>query len=108
MDIVFGYYHVSQNGYGTVAQMSTCSAATQNAKAAQCAGDLNAGSIYVDYHFTKRFDVYAGMEISNVSGGIAGGTLPAGASGPKAITGNSLGCNYYTNFAPSAGVRYTF
>ncbi|MDR3436822.1 hypothetical protein [Telmatospirillum sp.] len=101
-DFVGAYYHVSQNQFGTLGQNATCGAATQNAKAAQCAGDLNAGSVYVDYHFTKRFDIYAGMEVSTVSGGIAGGTVST--SG----TLTALGFNYYTNWAPVAGARFTF
>jgi predicted porin len=104
-DITLSYYHVLQNQYGTAAQIATCTAPTQNAKAAQCSGTLDAVSLYVDHHFTKRFDVYAGMMVSNVEGGLAGGTL---ASGQTKITGANLGYNYYTNWAPTAGVRYTF
>ncbi len=102
-DIVGAYYHVSQNQFGTVYQNMTCStAATQNAKAAQCAGALDAVSAYLDYHFTKRFDVYTGLEVSTVNGGIAGGTVSA--------TGklSALGFNYLTNWAPVVGARFTF
>lgn len=101
-DIVGAYYHVSQNQFGTVYQNATCNAVTQNAKAAQCAGDLNAGSFYIDYHFTKRFDIYTGMEVSTVNGGLAGGTV----STTGKLTG--LGFNYYTNWAPVVGARFTF
>ncbi len=106
-DIIAAYYLVNQNQWGNAAQDATCSAATQNAKAAQCGGDLNAGSFYVDYHFTKRFDVYGGMEVSAVNGGMAGGSLPAGA---RTITGANLGFNYYTNWARCrwSGARFTF
>jgi predicted porin len=93
-DIVLAYYHVNQNQYGSFAQVTSttsgCNMAHQNARAPQCAGELNAGSLFVDYHFTKRFDVYGGIEVSNVGGGL------------------SNGYNYYTNFAPSAGARFTF
>jgi hypothetical protein len=93
-DIVLAYYHVNQNQYGSVAQITSttsgCNMAQQNARAPQCHGTLDAGSLFVDYHFTKRFDVYGGIEISNVGGGLASGY------------------NYYTNFAPSAGARFTF
>ncbi len=104
-DIVAAYYLVNQNQWGNAAQDATCSARTQNAKAAQCAGDLNAGSFYVDYHFTRRFDLYGGLEVSAVNGGMAGGTLAPGA---KTITGANLGFNYYTNWAPVVGARFTF
>ncbi|MGO8740205.1 porin [Rhodoblastus sp.] len=104
-DIIAAYYLVNQDQWGNVAQDATCSAPSQNAKAAQCGGDLNAGSLFVDYHFTKRFDVYGGMEVSTVNGGLAGGSLPAGA---KSITGANLGFNYYSNWAPVVGARFTF
>jgi predicted porin len=104
-EIIAAYYLVNQNQWGNAAQDATCSAPIEKAKAAQCAGDLNAGSLYVDYHFTKRFDVYGGMEVSTVNGGFAGGSLPAGA---KTITGANLGYNYYTNWAPVVGARFTF
>jgi hypothetical protein len=89
-EIAFSLYHTGQNQYGTAAQDATCSAKTQRSKAPQCAGGLYAGSLYVDYHFTKRLDAYGGVEVSNVEGGLASGF------------------NYYTNWAPTAGVRYSF
>ena len=106
MDITLAYYHVNQNSYGDAGQSATCNAATQNAKAAQCAGTLDAVSTFVDYHFTKHFDVYAGIEVSNVGGGLAGGTLKLGSAVGSKVS--DLGYNFYTNWAPSAGVRYSF
>lgn len=102
-DIVAAYYYVNQNQFGTAYQNLTCvTAVNQQTKAAQCAGNLNAVSTYVDYHFTKRFDVYGGMEVSTVNGGIAGGTV--------STTGKltALGFNYLTNWAPVVGARFTF
>jgi hypothetical protein len=34
-------------------------------------GHLNEVSLYADHHFTKRFDAYAGIAYSDVSGGLA-------------------------------------
>jgi len=107
-DITLSYYHVNQNQYGDAGQDATCSATHQNLRAAQCAGTLDAVSIYADYHFTKRFDIYAGMEVSNVGGGLAGGTLALGSKVGTAVSAANIGNNYYTNWAPTAGVRYTF
>ena len=103
LELIAAYYYVHQNQFGTAAQNLTCATAkTQNAKAAQCAGDLNAVSAFADYHFTKRFDVYGGLEVSTVNGGIAGGTV----TGAGALT--APGFNYYTNWAPVVGARFTF
>ena len=40
-----------------------------------CSGNFNALSVSLDYHFTKRFDTYAGAMWSNVSHGLANGYL---------------------------------
>ena len=63
-----------------------------------CAGHLNEVSLYVDHHFTKRFDAYAGIAYSNVSGGLAI-AIPHGPGVP-----------YYhdNNVAPTVGGRFTF
>ncbi len=92
-ELVLAYYHEGQNQFGSAANIKAGNCNTkpsQNLYASYCSGTLDAVSGYVDYHFTKRFDAYAGMMVSNVAGGIANGY------------------NYYTNWAPTAGVRFTF
>ena len=63
-----------------------------------CAGTLNEGSLYVDHHFTKRFDGFAGIEYSWVTGGLAI-AIPHGPGVPFI---------YNNNFAPVVGSRFTF
>ncbi len=46
-----------------------------NASATSCAGEQADFSLVGDYHFTKRFDTYAGAMWSNVSHGLANGYL---------------------------------
>jgi predicted porin len=65
---------------------------------ASCAGTLNEGSFYVDHHFTKRFDAFAGIAYSWVSGGLAI-AIPHGPGVPY---------NSNNNFAPTVGSRFTF
>jgi predicted porin len=55
-----------------------------------CSGNFNALSVSLDYHFTKRFDTYAGAMWSNVSHGLANGYLNT------------------TNVDPTIGVRFSF
>jgi predicted porin len=64
------YYGEKQFAYatGTIAGCSTVVAGT-------CSGNFNALSVSIDYHFTKRFDSYAGAMWSNVSHGLANGYL---------------------------------
>jgi predicted porin len=64
------YYGEKQNAYATGADAG-CSSVVSSA----CSGHLNVASISLDYHFTKRFDTYAGAMWSNVSHGLANGYL---------------------------------
>jgi predicted porin len=57
-DITLSYYHQMQNDYRVP---STCSDAA--GYRTSCAGTLDEVSLYADYHFTKRFDVYGGFPV---------------------------------------------
>ncbi len=54
--------------------------------------------LYVDHHFTKRFDGYAGIAYSYVDGGLAI-AIPHGPGVPYI---------HHSNFAPTIGVRFAF
>jgi predicted porin len=92
-DITLSYYRQWQNDFRVP---STCSTAA--GFRSSCAGYLNEVSLYADHHFTKRFDVFAGIAYSNVSGGLAI-AIPHGPGVP-----------YYSNnnIAPTIGARFTF
>jgi predicted porin len=81
----FAYYGEKQNAYATGADAG-CSSVISGA----CSGHFNALSASVDYHFTKRFDTYAGAMWSNVSHGLANGYLET------------------TNIDPTIGLRFSF
>lgn len=91
-DLVLSYYHQEQNDYR---RPPTCTPATFRSS---CAGTLNEVSLFADHHFTKRFDAYAGVAYSDVSGGLAI-AIPHGP-----------GVHYFynNNFAPTVGGRFTF
>ncbi len=65
---------------------------------ASCAGALDEGSLYVDHHFTKRFDGFAGLAYSFVTGGMAI-AIPHGPGVPYL---------HNSNFAPAIGGRFAF
>jgi predicted porin len=92
-DITLSYYRQWQNDYRVP---STCSPAA--GFRSSCSGYLNEVSLYADHHFTKRFDAYAGIAYSNVSGGLAI-AIPHGPGVP-----------YFSNnnIAPTIGGRFTF
>jgi predicted porin len=91
-DITFSWYQQRQN---TFRVPPTCVPGNFRSS---CAGTLNEGSLYADYHFTKRLDGFAGIAYSWVTGGLA-----------IAIP-HKPGVPYYydSNFAPTAGVRFAF
>jgi predicted porin len=91
-DITLSYYHEEQNDFRLPP------ACTPASFRSSCAGTLNEVSLYVDHHFTKRFDVYAGIAYSNVSGGLAI-AIPHGPGVPYF---------YDNNVAPTIGGRFSF
>jgi len=73
LNLTGAYYHVSQNswtiGLGpTGTQGIGCSGA-----GLLCAGDFNEASFSADYVFNKHYDVYAGINYSQVTDGLANG-----------------------------------
>ena len=91
--ITLSYYREWQNDFRIP---STCSPAA--GFRSSCSGTLNEVSLYMDYHFTKRFDAYVGIAYSDVSGGLAI-AIPHGPGVPY---------YYDNNIAPTVGGRFTF
>ena len=92
-DITLSWYEQRQNDFCIP---PTCSPAA--GFRSSCAGTLNEGSLYTDHHFTKRFDGFAGLAYSYVSGGLAI-AIPHGPGVPYL---------HNSNFAPTVGVRFIF
>jgi hypothetical protein len=92
-DFTFSWYQQRQNDFRVP---KTCSPAA--GFRASCAGTLNEVSLYVDHHFTKRFDAFTGIAYSYVSGGLAI-AIPHGPG---------VRYNHNSNFAPTIGGRFTF
>jgi predicted porin len=82
LDLAFGIYHYDQNSN----RNPSCSTTI----AATCSGQLWAVSAMGEYHVTKRFDFYGGVQYSQVLDGLASGFL----------RNNTVD--------PTIGVRYTF
>ncbi len=96
-DITLSFYEQVQNDFRR--NPSTCSTnpAIGNMRAS-CAGTLNEGSLYENHHFTKRFDGFAGVAYSWVTGGLAI-AIPHGPGVPYL---------HKSNWAPTIGGRVTF
>jgi predicted porin len=92
-DITLAWYGQLQNNFRVP---QTCSVAA--GFRSSCTGELNEGSLYTDHHFTKRFDGFAGLTYSFVTGGMAI-AIPHGPGVPFL---------HNSNFAPTVGGRFTF
>jgi predicted porin len=92
-DFTVSWYQQRQDDFRSP---PTCSASA--GFRASCAGTLNEVSFYVDHHFTKRFDGFAGFAYSYVSGGLAI-AIPHGPGVPY---------KYDSNVAPVVGGRFAF
>ncbi|HEY0801493.1 MAG TPA: porin, partial [Steroidobacteraceae bacterium] len=76
-------------GYG-YNQKSFAANGCRNASSASCAGELADISLVGDWHLTKRFDTYAGVNWSRVQNGLASGFL------------------FTSEYSPMVGVRFNF
>jgi predicted porin len=92
-DFTFAWYQQRQDDFRFP---KTCSATA--GFRASCAGTLNEGSLYLDHHFTKRFDSFAGVAYSFVSGGL------------DIAIPHKPGIPFKSdnNFAPTVGSRFSF
>ena len=92
-DITFAWYEQMQNDFRLP---PTCSPAA--GFRSSCAGTLSFGSLYTDHRFSKRFDGFAGLAYSFVTGGLAI-AIPHGPGVPYL---------HNSNFAPTVGGRFVF
>ena len=92
-DITLSWYQQRQNTFRR--NPSTCSPGNFRSS---CAGTLDEVSLYVDHHFTPRFDGFAGIAYSYVTGGLDI-AIPHGPGVPY---------NFPDNFAPTIGARFAF
>lgn len=86
LDLTAAFYGESQSFYKTGTVLANCSTSAHG----NCSGTLTAWSLAAVYHYSKRFDAYAGLMDSSVSDGLAAG---------------------YTNTStidPTVGVRFKF
>jgi predicted porin len=92
-DITFAFYEQVQNDF-RIPKTCTVAAGFRSS----CPGTLNEGSLYLDHHFTKRLDGFAGLAYSFVTGGVAI-AIPHGPGVPYL---------HNSNFAPTVGGRFSF
>ena len=120
LDVAMGFYYQTQNNYnfgwatGKIngipygyATSAACTGTGAFISSSKCAGSQDAVSLLVDYRPVKRLDLYAGVMVNNVYGGLANGYY----STYYAIPGNT---KYSWNTAhtqawdPTIGIRFRF
>lgn len=82
LDVSAAYYHFRQNSYAS----NHCG----NDSSTACFGLFHDASVVLDYHWTPRFDTYAGANYSTGSDGLVAGFI------------------YTSAWAPMIGARFTF
>ena len=88
LDVMTGYYHYIQNSFfGTATGgPAPCSDSSRS----QCAGTFDGISFAVDWRFAPKWDLYAGVMFTQVTGGLANGYLQR------------------NNVDPTVGLRFRF
>jgi predicted porin len=92
-DITLAWYRQWQNDFRVPPECSVTAGFR-----ASCSGSLNEISLYADHHFTPRFDAFAGLAYSYVTGGLSI-AIPHGPGVPYF---------HNSNFAPLIGARFAF
>jgi predicted porin len=92
-DITLAWYQQHQNTFRVPAVCSPAAGFRSS-----CAGTLYEVSLYTDHHFTPRFDGFAGIAYSAVSGGLDI-AIPHGPGVPYL---------HPSNVAPTVGARFAF
>jgi predicted porin len=104
LTLIAAYYHETQNAFGIASGVAGCNTALSS----MCSGTLDAVSFVADYVFTKHFDVYAGVEYSQMTNGLANGSVQTSIlSSTGAVLGNN-GKSTASNIDPTIGARYSF
>jgi predicted porin len=103
LTLIAAYYHEIQNAYG-VGSAAGCSSTVS----AQCSGTLDSVSFVADYVFNKHFDIYAGVEYSQMNNGLAAGSVQTSNLSATGAFISSNGKSTASNIDPTFGARYSF
>ena len=115
LDVSMGFYYQAQNNYNFtvnahgVTIAASCTGAGPYVSSPKCAGGQSAVSLLIDYRPVKRIDLYAGVMVSNVYGGLASGFYSS-ASSYDPVTGktSTVTTARTQEWDPTVGVRISF
>jgi predicted porin len=111
LDVAGGYWHEWQNNFvnntsSTTLASTLAACSADGVASSQCAGQIDAVSVMVDWRFAKHVDLYAGVMWAQVKNGLANG-FGAAATSNGNVT-NATGPNKASSYDPTVGLRYQF
>jgi predicted porin len=104
LTLIAAYYHEIQNAFGTAPAVAGCATTVSS----MCSGTLDAVSFVADYVFNKHLDVYAGVEYSQMTNGLASGSVQTSVLSAAGAAIAPNGKSTASNIDPTFGVRYSF
>jgi predicted porin len=105
LEAMGGFYYQDQNNFNA----SACTGSGAFISSSKCAGTQTGLSFLLDWKPVKRVDIYAGVLVSNVYGGLANGFFSTATyTVPGTATVYSVNTARTQNYDPTVGVRIRF
>jgi len=105
LEAAVGFYYQDQNNFNT----SPCTGSGAFISSSKCAGSQDGISFLLDWKPVKRVDIYAGVLLSDVYGGLANGFF---STSTVVIPGTTKTVTFNTartqNYDPTVGIRIRF
>jgi predicted porin len=105
LEAMGGFYYQNQNNFNAAA----CSGSGAFISSNKCGGSQDGISFLLDWKPVKRVDIYAGVLVSNVYGGLANGFFSTSTVLiPGTTTAVSVNTARTQNYDPTVGIRIRF
>jgi hypothetical protein len=105
LEAMAGFYYQGQNNFNP----SACTGSGAFISSSKCGGSQTGLSFLIDWKPVKRVDIYAGVLLSNVYGGLANGFFStSNVVIPGTTTVVSLSTPRTQNYDPTVGIRIRF
>ena len=105
LEAMAGFYYQNQNNFNPAA----CTGSGAFISSSKCGGSQDGISFLLDWKPVKRVDIYAGVLVSNVYGGLANGFFSTSTAFiPGTPTPVSVNTARTQNYDPTVGIRIRF
>jgi hypothetical protein len=105
LEAAVGFYYQGQNNFNP----SPCTGSGPFISSSKCSGSQDGLSVYLDWKPVKRVDIYAGVMLTNVYGGLANGFF---STSTAFIPGTTKTVSFNTartqSYDPTIGLRVRF